>query len=618
MIKEPGLINGEEVEPLLGRRLAVLGLTVGSWLVLGALAAHILDIGDDVGRTAILLLFLVGLPWTLLGFWNSVIGFVILRLVADPAGYTNLALRRTPPVLPITARVAVCVAIRHETVPAVIDRLVAMIDGIVATPDAGAFDFHVLSDSSDAAVVAAEQDAVAALRGRWSDVTVGYRRRPANVGFKAGNLREFAEAHRDDYDHMLVLDADSLMSAAAMRRLVRVMQANPRLGILQTLVVGRPATTAFARIFQFGMRHSMRVHTTGIAWWQGSSGPYWGHNAIIRIAPYLDHCALPVLGGGLPQDGAVLGGAIMSHDQVEAVLMRVGGYEVRVIADEFGSFEENPPSLPDFIKRDLRWCQGNLQYLKLIGRRGFNRRLTGMGRLQLVNAIMMYMGAPAWVLMLAIGLAEAISPPGGAAGLPAGGSTGFHASAGAAGLYFGMLAIGIAPRLLGAIDVGLDRPRRRRYGGGPRLLAGAIIDATFSFLLGPVMALSQAGFMAGLPFGRRILWEPQRREGHVVPFGAALLGLWPQCAFGLLLTVVLAETAPGAIPWALPTIVGCLLAPLFASMTSNPRLGRLLGRLRLCAIPEEQDEPAGPLSDRAAVRHGRPGHARSGYGSPPE
>ena len=578
MNRNPPPIKDLQAEPLLGRRLAVLGLTVASWLALGALAARVLDIGHDLGRAAILLLFLAGLPWTLLGFWNSAIGFAILRLVADPAGYTNLALRRTPPGFPITSRVAVCVAVRHENVPAVIDRLTVMIDATFATPDARAFDFHLLSDSTDPVIAAAERDAVAALQGRWLGVAVGYRRRASNAGFKAGNLRDFARSHSGAYDHMLVLDADSLMSAAAMRRLVRVMEANPRLGILQSLVVGRPATTAFARIFQFGMRHSMRVHTTGIAWWQGPSGPYWGHNAIIRIAPYLEHCELPLLGGGPP-----LGGAIMSHDQVEAVLMRAAGYEVRVIADEFGSFEENPPSLPDFIKRDLRWCQGNLQYLKLIGRPGATGRdFTAMGRLQLVNAIMMYMGAPAWVLMLLIGLAEAISPTDGAAG--------FHASAGAAGLYFGMLAIGIAPRLLGAIDVGLDPQRRRRYGGGARLLAGSAVDALFSFLLGPVMALAQAGFMAGLPFGRRILWEPQRREGHFVSFRAALLGLWPQCAFGVVFAVVLAGTAPGAVPWALPTILGCLLAPAFAAATSSLRLSRLLARLRLCAIPEEQDE----------------------------
>ncbi|MEI9889679.1 MAG: glycosyltransferase family 2 protein [Caulobacteraceae bacterium] len=153
---------------------------------------------------------------------------------------------------------------------------------------------------------------------------------------------------------MIVLDADSVMSGPAMLRLVRAMQANPELGILQTLVVGRPSESAFTRIFQFGMRHGMRAQTTGSAWWQGSSGPYWGHNAIIRVAPFVDHCALPPI----PGQGGPLRGPVLSHDQVEAALMRGAGWHVRVIPDEHGSWEENPTNLPDFIKRDLRWCNG--------------------------------------------------------------------------------------------------------------------------------------------------------------------------------------------------------------------------------------------------------------------
>ena len=153
-----------------------------------------------------------------------------------------------------------------------------------------------------------------------------YRRRVRNTGFKAGNVHEFCETHGRDYDLMLPLDADSLMSGEAIVRLVRIMQAHPQLGILQSLVVGAPSTSAFARIFQFGMRHGMRAYTMGSAWWIGDCGPFWGHNALVRIAPFAEHCRLPVLPGGKP-----LGGHVLSHDQVEATLMRKAGYEVRVL-----------------------------------------------------------------------------------------------------------------------------------------------------------------------------------------------------------------------------------------------------------------------------------------------
>src|SRR6185503_18331787 len=225
-----------------------------------------------------------------------------------------------------------------------------------------------------------------------------YRRRTLNTGYKAGNLEEFARRCRGQYQHMIVLDADSVMSGRAMLRLVRAMQANPELGILQTLVVGRPSESAFT-----------------------------------RIAPFVDHCALPPIPGKGP-----LRGPILSHDQVEAALMRGAGWHVRVIPDEYESWEENPTNLPDFIKRDLRWCNGNLQYIHLMSMPG----LIGMGRFQLVNAIAMYVGAPMNFVMLLAGLTIALTP---------------HAPDLATSMAFALygiaLLLGFAPRLLGVLDI---------------------------------------------------------------------------------------------------------------------------------------------------------------------
>jgi membrane glycosyltransferase len=288
----------------------------------------------------------------------------------------------------------------------------------------------------------------------------------------------------------------------------------------------------------------MRTHTTGIAWWQGSSGPYWGHNAIIRLRPFVELCDLPVLPSG----------PILSHDQVEAALMRAGGMEVRVIADEFESWEENPARLPDFVRRDLRWCQGNLQYWRLLGRPGFRP----MGRFQLGNAVAMYLGAPSALLMLLVG----------------GGSL-------AGMLYVGFLALGFAPRLLGVIDVLLRPAECRRWGGAARLLAGAATDGVFSLIVGPVMMVAQTRFILGLAFGRRMIWEAQQRDDRRLEPGAAARGLWPQLVFG----VVLLALHP--VVWALPAVLGACLAIPFATITANPRLGGWMCRNGLCAIPEE-------------------------------
>ena len=263
-----------------------------------------------------------------------------------------------------------------------------------ATGEGGAFSYFVLSDTSDPAVGAAEEAAVEAWKAADPDrERILYRRRTDNTGYKAGNVRDFCARWGKDYTLMLPLDADSLMSGDQIVRLVRMMQAHPKIGILQSLVVGMPSASAFARIFQFGMRHGMRSYTMGQAWWVGDCGPFWGHNALVRIKPFHEQCDLPMLPGKPP-----LGGHVLSHDQVEATLMRRAGYEVRVLPVERGSWEENPPTMLEFARRDVRWCQGNMQYLKLLDLPG----LYPMSRFQLVWAILMFIGIPAWTLMIAL------------------------------------------------------------------------------------------------------------------------------------------------------------------------------------------------------------------------
>ena len=579
-------LNAEEAKlPL--RRVVVVALNLASMAGLAWTMSHVLGArGWSAPTILFMALYLVGLPWTLLGFWNSAIGFVILRLSKDPAGYTNPALRRTPADGAITTRTAVCLCVRNEDVSAAFGRLRTMIESLAATGEGRHFDIHVLSDTSRPAVAEAEAVMFLALQTRFPFTGLHYRRRTVNTGYKAGNLEEFARRCRGKYQHMIVLDADSVMSGRAMLRLVRVMQANPELGILQTLVAGRPSESAFTRIFQFGMRHGMRAQTTGSAWWQGSSGPYWGHNAIIRIAPFVDHCALPPIPGKGP-----LRGPVLSHDQVEAALMRGAGWHVRVIPDEYESWEENPTNLPDFIKRDLRWCNGNLQYIHLMGMPG----LIGMGRFQLINAIAMYVGSPMNFTMLLAGLVIALTTY--APDLT---------SAMAFGLYAVSLMLGFAPRLLGVLDIMISG-RARLYGGAPRLILGCALDWTFSMLIGPIMMLAQTVFIGGLAFGRRVVWDAQNRDDRRVTLGEALHGLWPQLGFGLICAAVLGLLAPLSLLWAAQTVIPCLLAAPFACVTSARWLGRALTRAGLCAIPDEFEpawEIGGPAHRPIAVAAG--------------
>ena len=549
------------------RRVLVVVLNLLSMAALAWAMSRVLGgRGWSVATVTFMTIYLIGLPWTLLGFWNSAIGFVILRLCKDPVGYTNPAIRRTPGDSPITARTAICLCVRNEDVDAAFGRLRVMIESLAATGESAHFEFHVLSDTSRPDVAAAEEAAIQALQALHPSAGLHYRRRALNTGYKAGNLEEFARRALGRCDHMIVLDADSVMSGPAMLRLVRAMQANPTLGILQTLVVGRPSESAFTRVFQFGMRHGMRAQTTGSAWWQGSAGPYWGHNAIIRIAPFVQHCALPPIPGKGP-----LRGAILSHDQVEAALMRGAGWQVRVIPDEFGSWEENPTNLPDFIKRDLRWCNGNLQYIHLLTMPG----LIGMGRFQLINAIAMYVGSPMNFVMLLAGLTIALTPN--------------HpnlATRMAFGLYAVSLLLGFAPRLLGVLDIILSG-RARQYGGVRRMIAGCALDWSFSMIIGPIMMIAQTVFIGGLAFGRKMIWDAQNRADRSISFKEALHGLWPQLLFGAVTATVLGYYIPLTLLWAGLTVLPCLIAAPFTCITSAPWLGAAMARARLCAIPDE-------------------------------
>src|SRR5262249_27631098 len=433
--------------------------------------------------------------------------------------------------------------------------------------------YFLLSDTSHPAVAGGEERAVAAWKEQDFDrQRILYRRRSENTGYKAGNVRDFCARWGGEYTLMLPLDADSLMSGDQIVRLVRMMQAHPKIGILQSLVVGLPSQSAFARIFQFGMRHGMRSYTMGQAWWVGECGPFWGHNALVRIKPFYDECDLPLLPGKPP-----LGGHVLSHDQVEATLMRRAGYEVRVLPVERGSWEENPPTMLEFARRDMRWCQGNMQYLKLLNLPG----LYPMSRFQLVRAILMFIGIPAWTLMIAL-------LPVAAWGARSGPD--FPNSL-ASGLYVTFFLMYLMPKIAGILDVVLTRGGVASYGGWPRFLPGAALELAFSFLQGAVSTIRTTIFMVGLMFGKSVAWGGQSRDAAGLSWAAAARNLWPQMLFGASVCGALALIAPCVLWWSLPLTAGYLLAVPFAVLTADPRVGRLLEKLGVCGIPEDFKAP---------------------------
>jgi membrane glycosyltransferase len=554
-------------DPRITARRALFAVLVGSTIAgLLVLAANALSAGG-FGLTDALLLFLFALitPWTVVGLWNAVIGFIIMRFARDPAAAVVPSVKHLRDDEPIKASTAIAMFVRNEPPDRVIRNLDAMLQEIDAAGAGGRFHFYVLSDTSRDDIAALEEAGFGALSAQWQDrIPLTYRRRDENTGFKAGNFWDFCRRWGDRHEFAITLDTDSFMTVSAILRLVRIIEADPKLGILQGLVVGLPSTSAFARIFQFGMRLGMRSWTIGSAWWQSDCGPYWGHNAVIRIAPFMKHCAV--------------GGHILSHDQIEAALMRRAGYDVRVLPEETLGWEENPPTLLEYLRRDQRWCQGNLQYGPFL----FMPGLKPLSRIQLAFAMLMFMSSPAWIGLLIVGtLAAAAAPT----------LADFMKPSEGHWLLGLMLGMWFAPKIATALDVLTRNGLRHDFGGGPRFVASLATDAVFTVLMLPVTWLTHALFIAGMPFGYSIGWAGQTRDDHVVPWSEALRQLWPHTAIGVGALAILAATHPGAIPYALLLAGGPALSVPFAVLTSRPGFGAALTRIGIGRLPEETAPP---------------------------
>jgi len=559
----------QDQSALTHRRLLVAFVCVAIWAELQYWLGAIL--GADGWSTPDVLIFIafaIVSPWSVLGACNAGIGFWLLRFCDDPlaeAAPFAAADRKTP----LAARTAVLLTLRDEDAARAFARLRAVKKSLDATGEGRLFAFFILSDTSDARIARDEEAHFA----RWREQdsadaqSLHYRRRSANIGYKAGNIRDFCGTFGDGFEFMIPLDADSLMDGETILRLVRIGEAWPKIGIVQSLVVGAPSPSAFARLFQFGMRAGMRVYTMGAAWWAGDCGPYWGHNALVRIAPFRIHCALPRLSDG---------SHILSHDQIEAALMRRAGYEVRVLPVETGSYEENPPTLAEFMRRDLRWCRGNMQYVDLLTLPG----LLPTSRFQLVWAISMFLGAPAFTAIIALAGYEAHFAD--ASAFP---------TASALAFYVVFLVLHLAPKLAGYVDAALAPGGLARFGGAWRFAVGTVCEIAASLVVGAVTSFNTTGFLLGLAGGRQSAWSGQARDVHRLSWRDAAKALWPHLVFGQTLFWLAITDAPALLAWSAPLTIGYLVAIPFAVATAHPDLGRLFVRAGLCAAPEELDPP---------------------------
>ncbi|HEY2676282.1 MAG TPA: glucans biosynthesis glucosyltransferase MdoH [Steroidobacteraceae bacterium] len=450
------------------------------------------------------------------------------------------------------------------------------------------FEIVVLSDSTNADAWIRETLSFAKLRASLNTIMpVWYRRRRLNIARKSGNLEEFVTRWGSRYDHMIVLDADSLIDASTLQRMVLAMRADPTIGILQTSPQLIGAKTLFARLQQFAACVYGPVITRGLSAWSGDSGNYWGHNAIIRVAAFAQNCGLPKLKGRKP-----FGGFVLSHDFVEAALIRRGGWKVRM-ADCGGSWEESPPTLIDIAVRDRRWAQGNLQHMKIIGGAG----LRFVSRLHLGVGIMSYLSSPLWLLMLGIGFALAVQSR---LIRPEYFSHDFQLfptwprfdTALMMDLFWFSMVVLLIPKMIGLIRALLSRRIRRGAGGIIGTTASFLLEVVLSALYAPILMIIQCRHVFEVFMGRDSGWKPQRRDSGGTSWGDAWRFHRRQMLLSCVTAVIVYFISPPLLAWVSPALLGLFLAVPLSRFSGSQSMGSFLSRFALLRTPDEVETPA--------------------------
>ncbi|TRW97786.1 glucans biosynthesis glucosyltransferase MdoH [Paracoccus sp. M683] len=541
--------------------------------------------GDHTTFLQACLLTLFTITFTWVGFsFTSMLSGIFARPLTTPSGAN-------------TARIAVVMPVYHEDPAETAGRLVALARDLYRVGLGDRSEIFVLSDSRRPESHLAETMAISRLRD-LSPVPVWYRRRTDNTGRKAGNVAQFLRNWGGRYDQMLVLDADSLVGAETIAIMSARMTADPKLGLIQTMPMLLGGQTIFARLTQFAGRIYGPAIARGVAAWSGDDGNFWGHNALIRVQAFAESCGLPELPGRPP-----FGGHILSHDFVEAALMRRAGWKVRLDHDLRQSYEGSPPSLVDNAVRERRWAQGNLQHLKVIWARG----LSLVSRAHFTIGIMGFLMSPIWLGMILVGLALSANVllsrpeyfPNSYQLFP-----NWPVFDPQRMLWLFACAMGflLLPKFI-AIARACLRPLAAESGGPLRLIISALFEILLSALIAPVQMLIQTRQIFDILRGRDSGWEAQVRAGTMPPWHVVLAHHWMHMVLGLTTLVVLAFMSPGQLIWLSPILAGLILSPAISRWSASPVFGRIARMRGLLATPEELSTP--PLISAANFQTAR-------------
>ncbi len=567
------------------RRIVIAGLVVSQTYIAASFMSAVLPYhGTRVLEVAILIFFTILFGWISAGFWTAMAGFVLLLFGGDRFAISRSAPRDAP--IDPGARIAIVMPICNENVPRVYAGLRATYDSLQRTGELDHFDFFVLSDSNDPDVRVAEIAAwVDMCRAIGGFGRVFYRWRQHRIKRKSGNVADFCRRWGRNYRYMVVLDADSVMSGECLTALVRLIEANPNAGIIQTAPRAAGRETFYARMQQFATRVYGPLFTAGLHFWQLGESHYWGHNAIIRIAPFMRHCALRRLPGR-----GMLSGDILSHDFVEAALMRRAGWAVWIAYDLPGSYEEMPPNLIDELTRDRRWCLGNLMNFRLFMMKG----LHAAHRAVFMSGVMAYLSALLWftflILSTALVAVHTLSEP-----------EYFvqpfqlfplwpewHPEW-AIALFSATAVLLFLPKIL-AVTLLWVRGAKH-YGGPLHLGASMLCEFALSAMLAPIRMLFHTQFVLAAFSRWTLQWKSPQREDAETTWGEAARRHGGHTLLGVLWAGGVYWLNSSYLWWLLPVVGALMVSIPLSVLTSRVSLGRRLRSARLFVIPEELRPP---------------------------
>lgn len=578
--------------------ITVLNRLVRSWrlflffstvlLLTGIVSLMFADLLWRTGWTGakllLLAVFIVLFLLAAIGCVHGLTGF-LLRGAAEPSRITNPADFRSRTIEGINT--AIVFPIHNENVARVCEGLRATYLSLERTGQVHSFDFFLLSDSNN-------PDRWVEEECRWYEMVreldalgrIYYRRRTHNEGKKSGNVRDFLSAWGRRYRYFIVFDADSLMRGETLVDLVRLMEAHPGVGMIQTVPGLVNATSLFGRIQQFSNRLYAPIFITGLNFWAQGAGNYWGHNAIIRTEPFMHYCDLPHLPGRKP-----FGGQILSHDFVEAALMLKENWQVWYAYDLEGSYEEAPQDMIANAQRDRRWCQGNLQHAMVLLARG----LRETSRIHLALGIFGYLASPLWLAFLLIfNWILIFKEYTGLSDITVGAFTPFLLLTGTqhAFLVFALCMIVILlPKILALLDLAMDEERRKAFGGMRRATFSTVAETAFSALHSPLQMLWHSKFVATILLGIGVHWGPQQRTAEGMTWSTAARAHWSHTTIGFLWGLAVWLIDRPSFWWFTPVAAGMLLSIPLSVFTSRNPLGELARSWGLFLTPEEVDPP---------------------------